>query len=255
LKGKKAIVCTATTDLGLACAIALAGEGARVFARGSDGDALDDLTGRQPGSVRDRIESVACDIVTAEGRKKILESCPEPDILVNHAPGPPMGDFRSWQREDWDRALEGNMLSAIELIRATFDGMIERGFGRIVNITSQSVRAPMVNLDLSNASRAGLTGFVAGVARQSRDADVTINNLLPGMFVTGPLQNYIAAQAAELDIVETEVTRKLLGANPLGRLGEPGEFGATCAFLCSDKAGYINGQNILLDGGTFPGVT
>jgi 3-oxoacyl-[acyl-carrier protein] reductase len=254
LDEKKAIVCTAATDLGLACAAALAREGARVFATASDRDALTDLIGQQPDSLCDRIEPVVCDIVTAEGRATILAECPEPDILVNHAPGPPIGDFRDWQRADWDRALEANMLSAIELMRATFDGMIERGFGRIVNITSQSVRAPMANLDLSNAARAGLTGFVAGVARQSRDADVTINNLLPGMFVTAPLQSYISAQAAERGTTETEVERKLLGANPLGRLGDPGEFGASCAFLCSNKAGYINGQNILLDGGTFPGV-
>lgn len=254
LAGRAAIICTVTTDLGLACAAALAKEGARVFATGSDAAELQETVNTIRDTTGGAVEAVACDIVTKAGREHILQACPEPDILINHAPGPPMGDFRQWGEADWDKALRANMFSAIELITATLDGMLERGFGRIVNITSQSVKAPMANLDLSNAVRAGLTGFVAGVARQTRSADVTINNLLPGMFVTQPLQNYIATNAAKEGIEEQEFTHRLLGANPLGRLGRPEEFGATCAFLCSAAAGYINAQNILVDGGTYPGV-
>jgi len=254
LAGKAAIVCTVTTDLGMACAAALAKEGARVFATGTDADRLEEVVNAMRESTDGQVEAVLCDIVTELGRKQLLKWCPAPDILINHAPGPPMGDFRQWAEEDWDKALRTNMLSAIELIKATLDGMVERGFGRIVNITSQSVKAPMANLDLSNAARAGLTGFVAGVARHTRSADVTINNLLPGMFVTQPLQHYIATNAAQEGLEEEEFTRRLLGANPLGRLGRPEEFGATCAFLCSVGAGYINAQNILVDGGTYQGV-
>ncbi len=254
LGSRTAIVCTATTDLGLACAAALAKEGATVFATGDDADKLENIVSELRNVTGGNIKPVPCDIVSEAGRQRVLESCPEPDILINHAPGPPMGDFREWGEQDWDKALRSNMFSAIELIKATLDGMLERGFGRIVNITSQSVKAPMANLDLSNAARAGLTGFVAGVARHTRDADVTINNLLPGMFATQPLRNYITSHAASEGVDEAEFTRKLLGANPLGRLGRPEEFGATCAFLCSEAAGYINAQNILIDGGTYPGV-
>ena len=254
LKNKQAIICTVTTDLGLACATALAKEGVTVFATGVDKDKLEAAANDVKGVTGGDIRPVTCDIVTQAGRDCVLEQCPTPDILINHAPGPPMGDFRQWSEADWDKALRANMLSAIELIKATLDGMVERGFGRIINITSQSVKAPMANLDLSNAVRAGLTGFVAGVARHARSADVTINNLLPGMFVTQPLQNYIATNAAKEGIEAEQFTRRLLGANPLGRLGRPEEFGATCAFLCSVGAGYINAQNILVDGGTYPGV-
>jgi len=254
LAGKKAIVCAVTTDLGSACAAGLAGEGAEVFATGDDAEKLRQIVSDLRDSTSGNIEAVPCDIVTEAGRRHVLAACPQPDILINHAPGPPMGDFRQWGEQDWDKALRTNMLCAIELIRATLDGMLERGFGRIVNITSQSVKAPMANLDLSNAARAGLTGFVAGVARHTRDADVTINNLLPGMFATQPLQHYIASHAATEGVSEAEFTRQLLGANPLGRLGRVEEFGATCAFLCSEAAGYINAQNILIDGGAYPGV-
>ena len=201
-----------------------------------------------------RIEPVLCDITSAEGRKTILLACPDPDMLINHAPGPPAGNFRNWESADWERAINANMLSAIEMIRAVYDGMLARGFGRIVNITSQSVRAPMPELELSNAARAGLTGFVAGVSREKRDANVTINNLLPGMFVTKPLANYITTRAAAENVSEKSVRDRLLGANPLNRLGRPEEFGASCAFICSSLAGYINGQNILIDGGNFQGV-
>ena len=252
LNGKKALVCAADTDLGLACAETLASEGAALTLTAADADAAARINAHF--SDKHSVHCEHCDITSAAGRKHVLGACPAPDILVNHAPGPPAGDFRNWQSADWHRALEANMLAAIELITATLDGMQARGFGRIINITSQSVRAPMKNLDLSNAARAGLTGFVAGVARQSRTADVTINNLLPGLFETKPLADHIQKTAAR-DGVDAEVVRgQLLGEHPLLRLGKPAEFGAICAFLCSPHAAYVNAQNILVDGGQFPGA-
>ncbi len=252
--GKTAIVCAAGTDLGQAAALALAREGVEVTVTEADeakagavGARILDVTGHT-------VTTVVCDITTPTGRAAALACCPAPDILVNHAPGPPMGDFRTWTHQQWLNAVEANMLTAIELIKATLDGMVERGFGRIVNITSQSVRAPMANLDLSNAARSGLTGFVAGIARYPRGADVTINNLLPGTFETGPLKAYIENNASKQGIDTQAFTARLLGDNPLQRLGKPEEFGALCAFLCSRHAGYINGQNILIDGGNFPGT-
>ena len=252
--GKTAIVCAAGTDLGQAAALALARELVEVTVTEADeakagevGSRILDATGRS-------VTTVVCDITAPSGRAAALASCPAPDILINHAPGPPMGDFRTWTRQHWLNAVEANMLTAIELIKATLDGMVERGFGRIVNITSQSVRAPMANLDLSNAARSGLTGFVAGIARYPRATDVTINNLLPGTFETGPLKAYIENNARKEGIDTQAFTARLLGDNPLQRLGKPEEFGALCAFLCSQQAGYINGQNILIDGGNFPGT-
>ena len=252
--GKTAIVCAAGTDLGQAAALALVREGVEVTVTEADeakagevGVRILDATGRS-------VTTVVCDITAPSGRAAALAACPAPDILINHAPGPPMGDFRTWTHQQWLNAVEANMLTAIELIKATLDGMVERGFGRIVNITSQSVRAPMANLDLSNAARSGLTGFVAGIARYPRATDVTINNLLPGTFETGPLKAYIENNARKEGIDTSAFTARLLGDNPLQRLGKPEEFGALCAFLCSPQAGYINGQNILIDGGNFPGT-
>jgi len=223
--------------------MALAEEGVRVIA--TDDGPLGDLPG---------CRTIICDIRDEFGRDSVLEACPEPDILVNHAPGPPMGDFRQWSQDDWQEALNSNMLSAIDLIKRVIDGMTRRGFGRIINITSQSVRAPMANLDLSNAARAGLTGFVGGVARERRNADVTINNLLPGLFDTVPLRRHVEALAKNSNATERDVMAKFAADVPLSRIGRPEEFGATCAFLCGRRAGFINGQNILIDGGAFPGV-
>ena len=243
ITGRSAIVCGAATDLGRACAIALSEEGVQVTA--ADDQPLVDLPG---------CHTVTCDVRDESGRCSLLEACPEPDILINHAPGPPMGDFRQWSHDDWQMALASNMLSAIELIKGVIDGMTRRGFGRIVNITSQSVRAPMANLDLSNAARAGLTGFVGGVARERRTADVTINNLLPGLFDTVPLRRHVEAQARNDDAPVSDVMAKFAANVPLARIGRPEEFGATCVFLCGCQAGFINGQNILVDGGAFPGL-
>ncbi|WP_405240696.1 SDR family oxidoreductase [Lentisalinibacter orientalis] len=253
ISGRTAIVCGVETDLGDACAAALAREGVHLILPGTDANVLSAAAERY-GSSGAEIATVVCDICDSEGRQALLGQWTKPDILINHGAGPRIGDWRGWTREDWLQAIESSMLSAVEMIRLTLDGMVDRGYGRIVNITSQSVKSPMADLDLSNAARAGLTGFVAGVARYPRNADVTINNLLPGLFDTGPLRRYIERQAIEKNMDVTSVSNHILRANPLGRLGKPEEFGALCAFLVSPWAGYINGQNLLIDGGSFRSV-
>jgi 3-oxoacyl-[acyl-carrier protein] reductase len=188
------------------------------------------------------------------GRASALAACPAPDILVNNAGGPPPGDFRNWGRDDWLRALDANMLAPIELIKATVDGMIARRYGRVVNITSGAVKAPIDVLGLSNGARAGLTGFIAGLSRQTVGQGVTINNLLPGSFDTDRFRTTLAARGARNQRTPEQEFAALVKANPAGRIGDPAEFGAMCAFLCSVHAGYITGQNILLDGGAYPGT-
>jgi 3-oxoacyl-[acyl-carrier protein] reductase len=200
------------------------------------------------------VTTVACDITTAQGRAMALAACPAPDILVTNAGGPPMGDFRAWSRDDWIAALDANMLTPIELIKSTVDGMLGRRFGRIINITSSAVKAPIDVLGLSNGARSGLTGFVAGLARTTVAHNVTINNLLPGPFDTDRLAATMSAAAAasghSIDAVREQ--RRL--QNPAQRFGTSAEFGAFCAFLCSAQAGYMTGQNLLLDGGAYPGT-
>lgn len=195
---------------------------------------------------------MAGDVADAEVRQALLAACPQVDILVNNAGGPPPGDFRDWGREDWLKALDANMLTPIELIKAVVDGMAERGFGRVVNITSGAVKAPIDILGLSNGARSGLTGFIAGLARQQRLAgsNVTLNNLLPGAFDTARLQKTL--KAAGGDVEATAQSRRK--AIPAARFGSADEFGAYCAFLCSAHAGYITGQNLLIDGGAYPGT-
>jgi 3-oxoacyl-[acyl-carrier protein] reductase len=190
------------------------------------------------------VRAVAADITTDAGRAAALDACTEPDILVTNAGGPPPGDFREWSREDWIRALDANMLTPIALIRATLDGMAGRRFGRIVNITSSAVKAPIDVLGLSNGARSGLTGFVAGPARKTVRHNVTINNLLPGPFDTDRLRA----------VVPEHLRAERMAQNPAGRFGDPEEFGEACAFLCSAQAGYITGQNLLIDGGAYPGT-
>ena len=199
-------------------------------------------------------KTIIADVTTKEGRDAILAACPAPDILVNNAGGPPPGDFRKFEREDWIKALDGNMLAPIALIKATLDGMIARKFGRIVNVTSHAVKAPVAMLALSNGARTGLTGFVAGLARSTAEHNVTINNLLPGTFDTDRLKSNLAALAKNSSREVGAVTEEIRIANPTKRFGHPDEFGATCAFLCSVQAGYITGQNILIDGGAYPGT-
>lgn len=257
LTGRWALVCAGSKGLGRGCAQALVREGVNVVITARGAEALEataaELRALNPAV---QVRTVAGDITTAEGRAAALAACPQVDILVNNAGGPPPGDFRDWQREDWIRAIDANMLTPIELMKATVDGMAERGFGRVVNITSAAVRAPIEFLGLSNGARSGLTGFVAGLARQRRLASrqVTINNLLPGLFGTDRLKVTMAGQARDAGLSPDEAMAKRTAPIPAQRLGTPEEFGAVCAFLCSVHASYITGQNILMDGGTFPGT-
>jgi 3-oxoacyl-[acyl-carrier protein] reductase len=257
LKGRWALVCAASKGLGRGCAEALAAEGVNVVITARGVEALEAtaaaIRAAHPGV---ELRTVAGDIATAEGRAAALAACPQVDILVNNAGGPPPGDFRDWGREQWLAALEANMLTPIELIKATVDGMAERGFGRVVNITSGAVKAPIDVLGLSNGARSGLTGFVAGLSRQARLAgrNVTINNLLPGAFDTERLQKTLAAGAAKSGQAAEEVAAKRRAGIPAQRFGTAAEFGAVCAMLCSQQMGYLTGQNILLDGGAYPGT-
>lgn len=256
IAGKHALVCGASKGLGWGCAQALAREGVHVtlVAR-----TLADLQ-RAAEQLRSEIDAsttvqiVATDITRPEGREQALAACPQPDILVTNAGGPPPGDFRAWDRDQWIAALDANMLTPIELIKASVDGMLARGFGRIVNITSSSVKAPIDILGLSNGARSGLTGFVAGLARKTVEHNVTVNNLLPGPFNTDRLRSMLAASATATGRSVEEVLAASERNNPARRFGTPEEFGAFCAFMCSAHAGYLTGQNILLDGGAYPGT-
>jgi 3-oxoacyl-[acyl-carrier protein] reductase len=254
ISGKKALVCGSSAGLGFACAKALVLEGVEVVivarTEGPLLEAADALRSLKCG----RVHAVTADVTSANGRLTILTQHPEFDILVTNAGGPPPGDFRNWNRDDWIKALDANMLAPIELIKATVDGMMSRGFGRILNITSSAVKAPVDGLGLSNGARSGLTGFVSGLARTTVGHGVTINNLLPGTFDTARLAGNFAAQAKREGRTVGDLRSARLIKHPAHRFGQPSELGATCAFLCSVHAGYINGQNVLLDGGSFAGV-
>ncbi|MBV8665284.1 MAG: SDR family oxidoreductase [Burkholderiaceae bacterium] len=254
IEGRQALVCGASMGLGFGCAQALAAEGVNVTLVARRAELLEQAAAEIRRASGAAVTAVACDITTVEGRALALAACPQPDILINNAGGPPPGDFRDWQRSDWIAALDANMLTPIELIKATVDGMIGRGFGRIVNITSSAVKAPIDILGLSNGARSGLTGFVAGVARKTVQHNVTINNLLPGPFDTARLNSTIAAGAKAAGKTEDEMREARRLQNPARRFGTVEEFGAMCAFLCSAHAGYLTGQNILLDGGAYPGT-
>ena len=254
IKGKTALVCAASKGLGKGCAQALAGEGVNLVITARGKEALEATAEEMRKKYGVKVTAVAGDITTAEGRAAALAACPNPDILVNNAGGPPPGDFRSWSREDWIKALDGNMLTPIELIKATVDGMIARKFGRIVNITSGAVKMPIPELGLSNGARTGLTGFVAGLARQTVAHNVTINGLLPGPFDTDRLRSNLKFNAQKTGKTEAELEKARTEANPAKRFGTIEEFGAACAFLCSTHAGFITGQNLLMDGGAFPGT-
>jgi 3-oxoacyl-[acyl-carrier protein] reductase len=255
IAGRSAIVCGASRGLGAACAEALVREGVNVTLVARGAEALERTAGRLRDLGVGKAKPVAGDIATAEGRERALAACPSPDIVVTNAGGPPPGDFRAWTRDDWLRALDANMLAPIELIRATVDGMIGRGFGRIVNITSGATKAPIDALGLSNGARAGLTGFVAGLARKTVAHNVTINTLLPSAIETERLRVTAAAQYGGKDEAAVEAALERRRATiPAGRFGRPAEFGAICAFLCSVHTGFVTGQNVLVDGGAYPGV-
>jgi 3-oxoacyl-[acyl-carrier protein] reductase len=254
IAGKKALVCAASKGLGKGCAVALAEEGAELVILARGRDALEATAAEIRAETGGKVTTVACDITTAEGRKAALAACPNPDILINNAGGPPPGDFRDWDREIWIKALDANMLTPIELMRATIDGMIARRFGRVVNITSSAVKMPIDILGLSNGARTGLTGFVAGLSRKTVKHNVTINNLLPGAMETDRLRANFSAVAKNRNISVEEARAERLTTIPAGRFGTIEDFGTACAFLCSQQASYITGQNWLVDGGLYPGT-
>jgi 3-oxoacyl-[acyl-carrier protein] reductase len=254
IRGKTALVCAASKGLGKGCALALAGEGVAVTILARGRDALEATAEEIRKATGAKVTTVACDITTDAGRKAVLAACPNPDILVNNAGGPPPGDFRDFTREHWIAALDANMLTPIELIKATLDGMIARKFGRIVNITSSAVKAPIEVLGLSNGARTGLTGFVAGLARKTVAHNVTINNMLPGLFDTDRLRTSSEAMAKMQNKAFDEMHESRKKTVPAGRFGNAIEFGQLCAYLCSQQAGFITGQNMLIDGGAYPGT-
>ncbi|MBK5960562.1 3-oxoacyl-ACP reductase [Rhodoplanes elegans] len=254
LAGRNAIVCASSRGLGRACAQKLAEAGCTVVINGRDRDHLTTVAIEIAESTCAAVIPVVGDVATAEGQAALLEACPAPDILVNNNAGPPFRDFRELDREAILKGLVANMVAAIELTQTVIDGMRARRFGRIVNITSGSVKMPLPGLDLSSGARAGLTAFMAGVARTVAADGVTINALLPGIFETDRLKAMIAATAERRGVAPDAVAAERLATVPARRLGTPEEFGAVCAFLCSTHAGYITGQSLLIDGGAFPGA-
>lgn len=242
IRGRTAIVCAASSGIGRACAKALAGEGVNVVINGRTAATLEETAAELRALAPDvRVTAVVGSVTDPDVRAALVASADGADILVNNAGGPPPGDYRDWDRDTWIAAIDQNLLAAVELIRLTADDMAGRGFGRIVNITSSAVRVPIPVIGLSNATRAGLTNFVLGLVPQYSSKGVTINNLLPGPFDTERLRQ------------SKEITQHLTGNKVAGRVGDPAEMGAMCAFLCSAHAGYVTGQNILMDGGLYPG--
>jgi 3-oxoacyl-[acyl-carrier protein] reductase len=254
IRGRTALVCAASKGLGKGCAMSLAREGVNLVITARGAEALEATAGEIRKLHGIKVTAVPGDITTPAGREAALKACPSADILVNNAGGPPPGDFRAWEREDWVKALDANMIAPILLIRAVVDGMIARKFGRIVNITSGAVKMPIPELGLSNGARTGLTGFVAGLSRTTAQHNVTINNLLPGPFDTDRLRGNIEFNAKKLGKTPAEVAKMRADANPARRFGSIEEFGDACAYLCSAQAGFITGQNLLMDGGSYPGT-
>jgi len=254
IAGRKAIVCASSRGLGKACARALAEAGCELVLNGRDAKTLEAAAAEIGKATGVKVTAVAADVATAEGQKALLAACPAPDILVNNNAGPPFRDFRQLTRQQMIDGVIANMIVAIELIQKVIDPMAARGFGRIVNITSGSVKMPLAGLDLSSGARAGLTGFLAGVARTVADKNVTINNILPGAFDTDRLRSTLSKTAEQKGKSVTQVAADRINTIPAKRFGDPAEFGAACAFLCSAQAGYITGQNLLIDGGSFAGA-
>ncbi len=254
IAGRKAIVCASSRGLGRACALALAHARCEVVINGRDGKTLQATAAELRTATGSRIIEVQADLATTEGQAALLQACPAPDILVNNNAGPPFRDFRQLTRAQMIDGVIANMVVAVELIQKVINSMTARKFGRIVNITSGSVKMPLVGLDLSSGARAGLTAFLAGVARSVAASNVTINFLLPGTFETERLQSNIASNAKNKGISFEEAKSERIASVPAKRFGQPDELGAACAFLCSAQAGYITGQNLLIDGGAFPGA-
>jgi len=254
IRGRTALVCAASKGLGRGCALSLAREGVNLVITARGREALEATAEDLRMSFKIKVSTVAGDITTPQGREAALKACASPDILVNNAGGPPPGDFRDWERDAWIKALDANMIAPILMMRAVVDGMIARKFGRIVNITSGAVKHPISELGLSNGARTGLTGFVAGLSRKTVRHNVTINNLLPGPFETDRLRSNLEFNAKAAGRSVDELRKARADANPAGRFGSVEEFGDACAYLCSAQAGYITGQNLLLDGGAYPGT-
>jgi len=254
IAGRKAIVCASSRGLGFACAKALAEAGCEVVINGRNQDQLAKAAAELKKLAGAKVTPVAADVASPDGQKALFAACPEPDILVNNNGGPPPRDFRELDRQKLLDGVTANMVVAVELIQKVIDPMIAKKFGRIVNITSGSVKMPLAGLDLSSGARAGLTAFLAGVARSVAASNVTINFMLPGVFATDRLRTYIDTMAKKKGLSAEAALAERVSTVPARRVGQPDEFGATCAFLCSAHAGYITGQNILIDGGTFPGA-
>ena len=254
IEGRKAIVCASSDGLGRACAQSLAAAGCELVINGRRREKLEETAAALRESTGARVTTVVADVATPEGRNALFAACPEPDILVNNAGGPPKKDFRELTSEDWSRAIDANFLAAVATITHCVDGMMARGFGRIVNVTSMTSVRPFINLDLSNATRLGLTGFVAGVSRQVAARNVTINNILPGPFATDRLISNFTFQARQKGISPEEALAARKAELPARRFGDPAEVGRLCAYLCSAHAGYISGQSILIDGGAHPQI-
>jgi 3-oxoacyl-[acyl-carrier protein] reductase len=254
LKGKTALVCGASRGLGKACAFALAHEGVNLTIVARNRDALELTAAEIARATGVKVGTVAGDLTTPAGRDAAIKARPQPDILINNSQGPLPGDFHDWTRDDWIAALDDMMLGPIEMMRLTVDGMTTRGFGRIVNIVSRSVKIPQGELGLSNGARAGLVNFSAGLARQIAARNVTINNLLPGIFDSDAQHRHIRGLIAGSGKTFEQIFRERAEASTAKRYGDPAELGAFCAFLCSVHAGYITGQNLLIDGGSYPGA-
>lgn len=252
--GRQALLFGASRGMGRACAEALAAEGVDITIVGRTRTTLDEAVATIGARGGGAVKGVIADMTTPEGREAALSACPEPDILVNNGDGEPPGDFRQWTRDDWVRALDKMMLSPIEIIRATVDGMMARGFGRIVNIVSRSVKVPQLELGLSNGARSGLVGFTAGLARQTVARNVTINNILPGIIASDAQRDHVRGLVEATGRPFEEIWAERSRQNPAGRYGEPAEIGAYVAFLCSAQAGFVTGQNLLIDGGQYPGT-
>lgn len=254
IAGRKAIVCASSRGLGRACAVRLAEAGCEVVINGRDAERLEATAAEIRRTTGAKVIAVAADVATSEGQQALFAACPEPDILVNNNAGPPARDFRELDRQKMLDGVIANMVVAVELIQKAIDPMVAKKFGRIVNITSGSVKMPLAGLDLSSGARAGLTAFLAGVARQVAGSNVTINFLLPGAFDTDRLKSITELQSKKRGVTFEAAWNERAGTVPAKRFGQPDEFGAACAFLCSAHAGYITGQNLLIDGGVFPGA-
>lgn len=252
--GKRALLFGASRGMGHACALALAREGVALTIVARTAAPLERAAADMRAETGAGVTAVVGDITTDAGRRAALAACPEPDILLNNADGLPPGDFRDYRRDDWIAALDAMMLAPIEMIRLVVDGMMARGFGRIVNIVSRSVKIAQPELSLSNGARSGLVGFVAGIARETVKCNVTINNILPGIIASDGQRKHVEALAARTGRDFEEIWRERAAANPAGRYGEPAEIGAYVAFLCSAHAGFVTGQNLLIDGGQYPGT-